>query len=50
LPATVGAPYVGAFAGIADAPILMTMQIAQYSNGNALSGDAGSPGSTIDPL
>jgi hypothetical protein len=50
LPAAVGAPYVGAFAGTADAPILMTMQIAQYSSGNPIGGDAGSPGSTIDPL
>ena len=50
LPATIGAPYAGASAGTVDAPILMTTQIAQYSNGKPIGFDAGSPGSTIDPL
>jgi len=45
---SMGMPYAGASAGIVEAPILMTTQIAQYSNGSPIGFDAESLGSTVD--
>jgi hypothetical protein len=50
LPATTGTPDAGASTGTVDAPILITTQIAQYSNRNPIGFDAWSPNSTADWL